>query len=149
MNMKHMVLLATLALAFQGSAVCNDNVEKLKDMLIKHREVAAFRFATEHPGLANKKSRSGLYPLFNVQTVQMVKLLIKQGADVNARGRDGLTALIWMSDAGAAYHKVIRYLIERGADVNAKDKDGYTALRNAQDAEDYVLIKILKNAGAR
>jgi ankyrin repeat protein len=53
---------------------------------------------------------------------RVVDLLIRAGADVNYRGRYGLTALTW-----AAYSfESAKLLIEAGADVNAKSEIGAT-----------------------
>jgi ankyrin repeat protein len=49
--------------------------------------------------------------------------LIKAGANVNARSKEGYTPLI---NAPAA--DVVRVLLENGADLSARDKDGKTAL---------------------
>ncbi|NQS99984.1 MAG: ankyrin repeat domain-containing protein [Candidatus Omnitrophica bacterium] len=58
-----------------------------------------------------------------------VKQLLKQGADVNAKDKDGWTALI---EAAAKGHTdTVKALIDAGADVNAKDKYGETAPMNA------------------
>ena len=58
--------------------------------------------------------------------IKRVKLLIEEGADVNARDEDGSTALI--EAARYEHTEIAKLLIENGADVNAKDKDGWTAL---------------------
>jgi ankyrin repeat protein len=52
---------------------------------------------------------------------------IKGGADANAKGKDGKTALMW----AAMWNRnpeVISLLLKNGADVNAKDDTGMTAL---------------------
>lgn len=55
-----------------------------------------------------------------------VEMLLSGGADVNAKNRDGWTALMWASWYG---HKdVVSLLLANGADVNAKDSNGRTAL---------------------
>ena len=54
--------------------------------------------------------------------VDIVRLLIEQGADAHARGKDGSTPLhhaAWDDSL-----EVARLLIEKGADVNARDKGG-------------------------
>jgi len=55
-----------------------------------------------------------------------VRALLEKGANVNAKGKDGMTAL--MNAASADYRDIVHSLLEKGADVNAKDNDGWTPL---------------------
>jgi ankyrin repeat protein len=54
----------------------------------------------------------------------VVLYLISRGADVNFRGKDGRTPLIWA--AGNSFEST-KILLENGADVNARGNDGMTA----------------------
>jgi len=54
----------------------------------------------------------------------VVSILISRGADVNFKGKDGRTPLIWA--AGNSFESA-KILLENGADVNAKGDDGMTA----------------------
>lgn len=54
----------------------------------------------------------------------VVSFLISRGADVNFRGKDGRTPLIWA--AGNSFEST-KVLLENGADVNANGNDGMTA----------------------
>ncbi len=47
---------------------------------------------------------------------------MQKGADVNARNKDGDTAL--MLGCRRGHLEVVKLLLEKGADVNARDKDG-------------------------
>ncbi|HVY63833.1 MAG TPA: ankyrin repeat domain-containing protein [Gammaproteobacteria bacterium] len=68
------------------------------------------------------------------------------GADVNARGPDGATALLW-----AVYNRdadLAKRLIAAGADVNAKNQYGAFALSEAAMSGDTPLIRMLLQAKA-
>ncbi len=54
----------------------------------------------------------------------VVSYLISGGADVNFRGKDGRTPLIWAAGNSLETTKI---LLENGADVNANGNDGMTA----------------------
>lgn len=55
--------------------------------------------------------------------------MIERGAKVEAKARNGLTALLWAAALGKA--DFVRMLIDAGADVNAKDCYEETALHLA------------------
>ncbi len=76
-----------------------------------------------------------------------VRLLLKQGADVNAAQGDGMTALHWaasLGDAGQA-----RMLITAGARLDASTRNGsYTPLHLAARAGQTSVLNVLLDAGA-
>ena len=76
----------------------------------------------------------------------LVKSLINQGADVNAKDMGLFTPL----HAGATHgHKeVVEYLIEKGADVNAKDTGGFAPLHVAAVTGQSEIAEILIKNGA-
>jgi len=59
-------------------------------------------------------------------SVESAVLLIENGAEINARDKNGWTALIWA--AVECSTSSAKMLIDRGADVTVHDKLGYTAL---------------------
>jgi len=75
--------------------------------------------------------------------LEVVKLLIKVGADVNFQDKRKYTALMYASYYD--YENIVKLLIEVGANVNAKDAGGYTALKLAIESENKKIIKLLKN----
>ena len=58
--------------------------------------------------------------------LDIARLLVEKGADVDARDDTGVTAL--MNAAWDQRLELVEFLIEKGADVNARDQDGKTAL---------------------
>ena len=52
----------------------------------------------------------------------MVRSLLEIGADVNAKDKNGKTALVMASNDT----ELVKLLLDKGADVNTKDKDNKT-----------------------
>jgi ankyrin repeat protein len=76
-----------------------------------------------------------------------IRLLIKQGADVNAAQGDGMTALHWVAQRGDVAQA--RILIYAGARVDAVTRNGnYTPLHLASRAGKTAVVKALLDAGA-
>ena len=50
----------------------------------------------------------------------------EHGADVNAKNKDGSTALLFASFKG--HLEILKYVVENGADLNAKNDKGDTGL---------------------
>ena len=88
----------------------------------------------------NAKDAKGHTPLHFAKNLEIVKLLIKNGADVNAGKRTVGTLLSDTNDI-----EIAKLLIENGADVNAKDSWGYTPLSNVITVE---MAKLLVDNGA-
>ena len=62
---------------------------------------------------------------YNGQTTA-VERLIERGADINAKTKDGYTALIYAAYSGHA--KIVQELVENGASIDATNNYGSTAL---------------------
>ena len=95
--------------------------EKCLDLLVNAgADLNAPRFAT------------GDTPLIYVCKDEVkVKILIRKGADVNAKNRDGSTALMHAADNGI--YRSVKLLLEAGAEVNSQNSDGDTPLNAAAD----------------
>lgn len=91
----------------------------------------------------------------NSADVEMVKMLLSRGADINYTNKYGWTALLKALDNRKNWITITPVLIKSGADVNAKLKsNGYTPLRKAvgkistnRDAA-IEIIKLLVSKGA-
>ena len=99
----------------------------------------------------NAKDNSGRTALFHALEARYDSvsdyLLSKPQLDLNARGKNGTTALIsyvWRDRADA-----IKSLLDRGADVNQQDNDGDTALHGAAQNGNVEMIRLLLAKGAQ
>jgi ankyrin repeat protein len=76
-----------------------------------------------------------------------VKRLVAKAAEINAKDRDGRTALMLASENG--YGEVVQALLAKGADVNSKDNNGATALMLAPRKGHGEVRELLIKAGAK
>ena len=108
----------------------------------------------------NKAGQHGLTPLMEVsrfidsgeevQTlIKVTELLLDAGADVNAAGHWGFTALVFAArDADDSHVGLVEFLIEKGANIGAKIKHGDDALSLAAECGKLSSVKALIKAGA-
>ena len=80
-------------------------------------------------------------------SLENVDLLLKMGANPNARNENNETVLIWASRYGRP--DIVAFLLEAGAEPNAQDSNGDTALMWACKNDDYSnIVEILLGYGA-
>ena len=75
-----------------------------------------------------------------IEMVEIVKLLINKGAEVNVQDNRGVTPLMHALDLSNL--EVIKYLITAGADTNIQDNEGYTIVDYALWRGDPARIKL-------
>ena len=73
--------------------------------------------------------------------LQAVQILLAESAEVNARDKDGITALVWAAYKG--YTEIVELLLKRGAEVDATTKKGVTPLMLAAEQNHVEIIKVL------
>jgi ankyrin repeat protein len=79
------------------------------------------------------------------RTVEIVKLLIKKGVDVNEKQYDKTSALHIAAQKGAI--EIAKSLIEKGADIKARIYDGKSALHFAAQKGAIEIVKLLIKKG--
>ena len=93
----------------------------------------------------NAKDDDGQSPLHLTNNKALVELLISAGANVNAKNSDGQSPLHWAKSV-----EVAKLLIKAGADVDSKDNNwGYSPLAWAVDRKNIALVEYLISAGAK
>jgi len=78
--------------------------------------------------------------------IELVRFLIKNGADVNKKDTKNSTPLMVASSEGVA--NIVNILLEAGADINAQDDRGFTALMYAAFRNEIEAAIALLTAGA-
>jgi len=79
-------------------------------------------------------------------TIEMVKLLIENGADIHKRGVNNFTALHFATLGGNV--EIVQCLLDNGADVNAKALAGMTPLHTVAIRGTPEMVKLLVSRGA-
>ena len=78
--------------------------------------------------------------------MEIVKLLIENGADINKSNNDGWTSLYLA--VNKRHLEVIKLLIENGADINKSNNNGWTPLNIAANNGHLEIVKLLIENGA-
>jgi len=82
----------------------------------------------------------------NNDSIEVVKLCIAKGADVNYVDSTGRTPLHWAT--GSHLYDIAEFLISNGAKVNAKDREGSTPLMYTGESGDLRICYLLYKNGA-
>jgi ankyrin repeat protein len=90
---------------------------------------------------------TALMVAIHTRQADIVNLLSKKGADLNAQNRSGWTALMIAATTGQ--RGMVKYLVNKGADFNLRTADGHAALFYACLNGDISMIKYLAKGTSR
>jgi ankyrin repeat protein len=94
----------------------------------------------------NAMANQPLHAALAGRSTPVARLLVEQGADVNARQHGGFTPLQAAAQNGDL--EALQLLLDAGADPEAATDDGRTALSMAQEAGHDAVVAVLREAGA-
>jgi uncharacterized protein len=125
-------------------ALYTRNISRVEELLRSHPALANAR----HMDSPDKKTDwTPLHVAANLGDPEMITVLVRHGAKVDARDSRGLTPLLWTAFAGQ--RAAAAELLSDGADVNARGLDGRTTLDLAKLSLDHDLIELLRERGAK
>lgn len=96
--------------------------------------------AVDHPGW------TPLIYAASTNQLDIARMLLERGANVNATAENGTTALMMAAREG--HLPMVLLLMEKGADINHKTPYGYTALGMAMSRGKQEVAEVLARAGA-
>ena len=113
-----------------------------------YADIAILMVKSESIGL-NSEGHDGDTPTYwaaRYGLVEVVRVLVTAGADINKASDNGATPLFKASHQG--HLPVVQHLVRAGADINKAANDGSTALRTARTFGRMEVASFLEGAGA-
>jgi len=141
---------ALLLVASPAAAQFSDSYSFLKS--VRDRDVLKAKSFLDKPGstLVNARDadtgETALHITIKRKDLPWTSFLLQNGADPNARDKDGATAL--MQAAVSGYPEAVRLLLASKAQVDAVNGRGETALIIAVHNRDSASVRFLLDAGA-
>lgn len=123
-------------------AVIGGHTEALKMLLAAGADLKAVHRIGDQALIMAARQRSYLVPTLEPNS-ENLRLLLAHGADPNAKGDWGRTALMHANTAAK-----VKLLVAGGANVEAKDDDGQTALMKAASNGNAAVVTALLENGA-
>ena len=146
------ILLSACALSATLSAQVPDFTPKTPLIgALLHNDVAEAKRFLARGADPNDSGFVGMPPIVLAivrQNVDLVRMMVPRGADVNARDRSGSTALMWAAFNETGDARLVEALLELGADPAAANQAGETALVWALRRGDTPVVSALRRAGA-
>jgi hypothetical protein len=145
-------MLTVCALSATASAQVPDFTPKTPLLgALLHNDVGEAKRLIARGDDPNENGFIGMPPLVLAivcQDLDLVRAMVENGADLDARDRSGSTALMWAAFNEAGDARIVEALLEWGADPAATNQAGETALAWALRRGDTPVVAALRNAGA-
>lgn len=118
------------------TAAVNRRMSAVKLLLANGARVNAATPVDKAPrvkhGPIDRGGQTALHVVAPYGPIEMVKVLLEAGADVNAKDIQGMTPLMMAVASDYQDPEIVRMLLARGADRTIKSRDGLTALDYAR-----------------
>lgn len=144
------ILAALIAAGTAHAQIGGDSYQFIK--AVKDRDVLKAREIVDHPGSVIVNTRdaetglTGLHLVTRDRDLGWMQFLLQEGADPNARDKNGGTALITAADQ--RFLEGAKLLLALRADVDATNRSGETALIKAVQNHDASMVRLLVENGA-
>ena len=104
------------------------------------------RYEQIERGASTVEVNSMLFSAADKGCIDLVKLLLSQGASLEARDRLGARPLARAASAGEI--EIVTLFLDKGAPIDARDLDGSSALFKAAEAGRLPMVRLLMERGA-
>ena len=95
--------------------------------------------------IVDRRGRTALHEAIISSNIEMCRLLIEYGADVNIQDNNGDTPLLKAFKVNEFNLEIVRLLVDRGAYININDNNNRNVFFYAEIYDNEELINILKN----
>lgn len=119
----------------------------LLDVAVRNDDIEMIKMLHQNKLDVNNINWLGKLSISSCQSIEMAKLLIKLGVDINFSGKEGLTPVHDLIISGK--YKVAEFAINKGATINIKDNFGFTPLMFATKIGPVSFVKFLIDNGAK
>jgi len=119
------------------NAILVNDIDKVSKLL-KDSADANYVYTSKNP----EAKISMLTAAVNKKSINMVKLLLEHGADVNFRDSFNVPPILYAASTGSK--ALVELLLTHGADINANDGQGNNVLTAAKESKNTALINFVK-----
>lgn len=125
--------LAKQKISTDKKAISPKKQEQLNEMLIKAAEEGKIKrierlLKVGADPNAKRLGQTAIQWASYDNQLEAIKLLVKSGADIEARDGGGMSAFMFAVNYNSVNAEIVKYFIEAGADINTKDSTEQTSL---------------------